>query len=485
MRHLPIILSLTLLTACSTVQVREEGAKRIDDAQKRQTVNVEAFDNRTARLNEVRDQQGAFVSSRPIASRPDIFLPSAFTKRLTLRRDAPVTLEQLVRILSAELELPVAMLPDTSPAAAAGAVAARASQASAVTMPLDFEGTAQQLLDRARVAFNMTYELRDDVVVIVPAVTRVFTINSNAVRAGATGGAAPGDPLESMGRQIRAAFNSAIIEPNRTNNTITVTVPATVMPQVVRLVEDNNKLARRQVVYKYELVRVTSSTGGESALNLDGVISNLDKFGLALASPTSLASAAAGSITLSRLGGRADGSKAVLKMLNQFGQSEIVRSGIAVNQSGTVARDEEVSEQVYLARVTPAPSGGSGTGSGTPGLEPGTVRTGFTAEFSTNGWDGDTVSFSFEITNRQLVRISTVSSGGLSIQTPEVTQTSINGVASARVGDIIVLRSRSSISSNYNRQGLLPGVDAGPGASASGNRERSTLILLITPLLQG
>jgi hypothetical protein len=86
----------------------------------------------------------------------------------------------------------------------------------------------------------------------------------------------------------------------------------------------------------------------------------------------------------------------------------------------------------------------------------------------------------------QLDRLNTVTSGEQSIQTPEVSSNEVFQRISLRPNETLVLNAFSRVSGQYDKRGVTQDANIGLGGSFDGRKQRTTLVVLLTPtLLEG
>lgn len=399
---------------------------------------------------------------------------------------------------------------------------------------LNYNGTLKGLLDLISSRLGVNWEYKNGQVEIYRLVTKSFTVTANPGNAdyttsmgksgggtasvsasgGAGGGSAGGggsgftststvqmQARFSVWESIESAIKTVLsplgkVSVSQATGTVTVTDTKYIVDQVSKIIENENRMLNRQVAIKVEILSVSMNDGAQTAIDWSLVYNKLaaatSLWRATFASPLSLAGAAAGSMGISilapvtdgnNLTERVSGSSAMLAALSTFGKVSVVTtaSGITLNrQPVPIALTNQVS---YLASTTAATATAGGTG-GTPGLNPGTITTGFLLNLLPTATDRNTILLQFSVDSSELLRLNTVTSGSgaqqQSIQTPEISGMQFLQRVGLKSGETLVITGFERDSNQYDRRTNAPGTLLF-GGSSSGNIKKESLIILITP----
>ncbi|MGN5477578.1 secretin N-terminal domain-containing protein [Cupriavidus basilensis] len=211
---------------------------------------------------------------------------------------------------------------------------------------------------------------------------------------------------------------------SQASGTITVTDTRDVVEQVAKIVDHENAANTRQIAMRVEVLSVKLNNGQEFGVDWDLVfnqVSNMVPWALRFSSPASLVSNNAANLGVSILAptngamsasqARWGGSKAFFKALSSFGRVSVVTTANAMTLNRQPVPVAITNQTTYLAKVTPAPAGASGSAGGTPGLEPGTVTTGFLLNLLPTVLDSNSILLQFGLGISDLTALVDVPSG--------------------------------------------------------------------------
>jgi len=194
------------------------------------------------------------------------------------------------------------------------------------------------------------------------------------------------------------------------------------------LLERENSIATRQVAIRIRTIQIQETGNTQAAVSTNLIFSQLKnglaKYAVSFAAPTSLATAAGGSIGLSVLQPNAplSGTNAALQALNTYGKTIEDDSSTKITLNGVPVPVTSYETKGYLAATTP--SAGSITGTaGVPGLTPGSVTIGKFINFLPSVNDNNRIILSYWNDSSQLNGpFTTISTGtGATQQTIQLT----------------------------------------------------------------
>lgn len=409
------------------------------------------------------------------------------------------------------------------PPVASGSMSLSSSLANADddSMDVNYTGTLADFLSRVSNHFGVNWEYRNGTIHIYKYVTKIFHLNAN-----------PGDSTfnSSLGRTSGGSGSSGTSGSNFTsagqvtmNSTFSVwktiqeeldsiktpegkvTISQATGSIVMRdtrdaieaaekIIEHENAMLTQQVAISVEMYSVTNTDNRDLGINWNLVFTKLSnltpQFKLDLTSPTSLAGSNAGGLGLSIVAPatndnsilqRFSGSQAILQALQGVGRVQLLQTAEAITLNRQPTPLAATSQQTYLASTSPG-STGSGGGSALPGLTPGTVTTGFMTNLLPSVLENGNVLLQFSLDSSQLQSMGIVSTGeGVTqqkIQTPNVTDNSTIQRVALKPGSTLVLTGLRRNSEQYNQSTLTGQV--GLGGSYSGQRERDSVVILVT-----
>jgi type IVB pilus formation R64 PilN family outer membrane protein len=384
-------------------------------------------------------------------------------------------------------------------------------------------GTLKGLLDTASARFGVSWKFTDGNIVFYFTDTRVFQVTSipgdakltadvvsaatnNPVSAGSGAGAMSGASTASSGSGSSSSNNNAdtsmtaqlsvfsslessiksmlssygSVVPSPATGSIAVTDTPDVLERVSEFMNLENRVLSRQVLVNVTVLSVTLSNSDSYGINWTAVYQALGtRFGITttLPIPTSTNEFSASVITPSS---RASGTSAMINALST--QGSVRRKTSA---SVTTLNDQPVPVQVatqksYLAQVSTTNT--INVGSQTA-LTPGTVTTGFNLTLLPHVLDDGTVMMQFYTNLSQLLSLDTISSGGQTIELPNVETRNFLQRVAIKSGQTLVLSGYEGLADDGTQQGVGVPQNALLGGSLSASRSREIIVILITPVL--
>jgi type IVB pilus formation R64 PilN family outer membrane protein len=148
------------------------------------------------------------------------------------------------------------------------------------------------------------------------------------------------------------------------------------------LLARENAISTRQVALRVRTLQVDMSNGTQAGVSADFIFNRisdgLKRYAVAFASPTSLATAAGGTVGLSVLkpGSPLEGTNAIISGLNSFGKTVQDNTQTKLTLNGLPVSIGSFETKGYLASTSPSVGSLTGGTSGVPGLQPGSVTVG-------------------------------------------------------------------------------------------------------------
>nr|WP_280971255.1 PilN family type IVB pilus formation outer membrane protein [Cupriavidus gilardii]WDE72515.1 hypothetical protein [Cupriavidus gilardii] len=472
------------------------------------------------------------VTGIPVRVKPDVMLPAtAFVTGGNLAQVARQP-AQTTTVGNGSM-LPPLPAPQTvgtqSSLLATGLSASGAFNPGLAEYEMNYEGAVSGFLDLLSARAGISWEYREGVISLHRLVTKIFTLKAipgdstfkssigkqGQTQAGAVGSTNATQSSAGYNSQTNIEMNSkfslwesvedaikSVISPagkyaiSQASGTITVTDTRDVVDQVAKIVEHENAANTRQIAMRVEVLSVKLNNGQEFGVDWDLVfnqVSNLVPWTLRFSSPASLVSNNASNLGVSILAptngamsasqARWGGSKAFFKALSSFGRVSVVTTANAMTLNRQPVPVAITNQTTYLAKVTPAPAGASGSAGGTPGLEPGTVTTGFLLNLLPTVLDSNSILLQFGLGISDLTGLVDVPSGDQKIQAPEISSTDFLQKVAIRPGETLVLSGYERSTGQYDKRTLTSGAPIGLGGSLNGASNREAVVILVTPVL--
>lgn len=427
----------------------------------------------------------------------------------------------------------------TSQQASAG-VAATPTVASATntstgfdtTMPVNYEnGSLSGLLDMvaARAGVSWRYEERE--IIFYRFVTKTFSlkaipgtadITASIGKAGSADTSSGKDVANtgvtasnfSSSSETKAAMSISVwdgiekaikatmsplgkLSISQATGTIVVTDVPQVINQVGSLLDHENRLLTRQVNFKVELIQINLNDQNQFGINWNAVYNSISEIAgkswrVSATGPVMSISENAADIGFSVLTSdsanpvKFEGSRAIFQALSTLGKVHDKRSVSMTTTNNQPAPFALTSQTGYLARIEAASITTSAAATGSPGLTPGIVTTGFIMNVTPTILDNSKILLHFSMDNSRLESIDKKSSGGNTIETPVISSEQILQRLILRSNETVIIAPYESERGAYNRRTLDREIGVGAGGSFDGRSEKTVTIILITPtLLEG
>jgi type IVB pilus formation R64 PilN family outer membrane protein len=266
--------------------------------------------------------------------------------------------------------------------------------------------------------------------------------------------------------------------------TITVTDVPAVLNRVSTFVDDQNKALARQVVINVKVLSVDLSDSDEYGINWNAVYQNVNRnlgFSLSnIAQPT----VGATNMTLSVLSGTNwDGTTAMIDALSKQGKVSQVTSASLVTLNNQPAPIQVARQTAYLAS-SQTTLGTAGTGNTTT-LQPGKITTGFSMNMIPHILDNNKLMLQYSGDISSLIRIGQVSSGGSTIQTPEVDTRNFLQRVIMNGGETLVVTGFEQFNLSGNTQGVGSADNLALGGQVMTKKGKNVLVVLIQPVMSG
>lgn len=387
------------------------------------------------------------------------------------------------------------------------------------TVPLSYSGPLYGFLDVAAARFGISWEWQADRIRFFKYVTKTFnlaalpgdmnlqsTISNRS--GGSNGGSASGSSATSSTQQTGVSFSGLSIwraiddsikgmlskegkvTVTAATGTVTVTDTPQIVAQVERFLDQQNAALSRQVFVDVRVLSVDLNNTHEYGVNWNLVFNALSgNFGWTFknavttdpgASALSLKIlSTAGATTNSNIKALA-GSEAIISALSAQGDVSEVTTGSVTTLNNQASPLQVGRQKSFLASSTTTITQGVGA---TTALQPGLITTGFSMNVLPHILDKGRMMLQYTINLSSLIGITTATSGGSSIQTPEIDTRDLLQRVIINSGDTLVLTGFEQTSLSAKTQGMGSAENVALGGGVNGKRSRTVLIILIKPVI--
>lgn len=520
--HISLVLVAVLgfgLSGCSDFKNAEENVRATSEEADRA---LEALEPKSPIAQPLMIDKRPYFGSQATPIKNGANLPAQFESNgsIVMTFARPVSLPEFTRMVQAVTGIRAAA-PNISAGSAPAEDSATSGGESTGTsfIPSDgeqvsggrvvWQGKLSNLLNQASDVFGAEWTYNGESIQFAQQVTRTFMLHALATElsvrgtvksgSGDTGSNLPEvDVTSTTSMKVWDEIKSAVDTITNGNGTAayspsTGTITVTGSPEIVRRVEaylnQQNALRLRRVAVAVRVLSVTT----RDALTLTANLQNIIEAAFDTATVRTLGNVTTGLAVGVFKAPEANPANAVpepdsleaqieedrlrteLEALKIVERVSISHSGAIITLSDQPAPLQVGRQTTYLARVS-ATSGDGGSGS--TSLEPGTVNTGLLMTVLPRIVEQNKILMRLSIAITELQSLEEASSGGVSIQTPEISTTGFLQNAVLTSGETMVLAGFEKSDSFSNENGA-PGSWV-LGGTKSSNKAREVSIMMIT-----
>lgn len=271
-----------------------------------------------------------------------------------------------------------------------------------------------------------------------------------------------------------------------TNTSITVTAPASVVDRVGRQIQEANKQLLRQVAIKVDVYRFNVARDSNWQFDLTAQFkTGVAQYGVGSTALLSDGSNLVGSLTSSITGGRFDGSKAVLNMLEQNGDVSVVTTANVTTMSGQPVPVQVSNSRGYVSAVKVEMNDNKTTTT----AESSMVTAGFSMNILPNVMDDGKVLMQYNMNISTLVgkdngfETVVIDNNGTKMQLPNVDQRSFIQSGMVNNGSTLVMAGFEQVLNNASDSGQGSANFKLLGGKRAGQQTREILVICITPVV--
>ena len=296
----------------------------------------------------------------------------------------------------------------------------------------------------------------------------------------------------SVWNDIKSAVNSmlsssgkAVVTP--ATGTIMVTDDPVYVARIAKYIEQENEILSKQVLLEVKVLSISRTDADQYGINWNAVFNSLSKNVGITATNAFPAGPGVGSLAMNILptaGGtnlrQFAGSGAIINALSTQGKVSLVTSSTIVTLNNQPVPIQVGTQTSYLAMISNMVTANVGS---TSSLTPGVVQTGFNMNLLPHLLDGRRLMLQFSVNISSLKALNTVSSGGSTIQVPEVDSRDFLQRVSMRSGETLLLSGFEQTAANLNKQGIGSADNTALGGGVSASKTRDIVVIMITPVI--
>jgi len=386
---------------------------------------------------------------------------------------------------------------------------------NALQAAVAYSGNLSGFLDLISARFNASWELEGDTVRFFKTKTKTFrlaalpgntslkskigTQSSGGSGSGSSSGSSSSGSAEQeagtefTGLSVWTGIEDSIKTMLTSDGKLTVT-PATgtitisdtplVLDRVSKFIDEQNLALSRQVVINVKVLSVDLTDSDEYGINWNAVYNNVNRsLGFTLSNAIA-PSVGATNLTLKVLSGSMwDGTTAMVDALSKQGKVSQVTSASMVTLNNQPAPIQVGRQTSYLAS-SQTTLGVAGSGNTTT-LQPGVISTGFSMNTIPHILDDNKLMLQYSGDISSLIKIDSVTSGGSTIQTPEIDTRNFLQRVILNSGETLVVTGFEQFNLSGNTQGVGDSENVAVGGGVKTAKSKSVLVVLIQPVLNG
>lgn len=274
------------------------------------------------------------------------------------------------------------------------------------------------------------------------------------------------------------------------SGTLTVTDTPEVIGRVRRFVDYENKVLNRQVQLNIQVLSVTQTHNEELGLDWDLVYSSLKNYGVdvkgSFANASTGATSVSGSILENATGNARHfaGSNLIVKALSEQGYVSVVTSQSRLTTNFTPVPYQLSNQQGLLTSSSTTATANVGV---TSTMTTTTLTTGLfmTAVPSIEENGNVQLQFAFSYDSPPKINSFYSKDGNTRNDTADFSKEAITQKFNMRTGQTVMVTGADQVTNSADRQGVGSADFFALGGGRNGTSKRTTLVILITPILQG
>lgn len=286
-------------------------------------------------------------------------------------------------------------------------------------------------------------------------------------------------------KSMLSQSGSAVITPS--TGTVMVTDNPVYVKRVGEYIARENEVLSKQVLMQVKVLSVTINDSNQYGVNWNAVFNSLSKNVGITATNAFPTGPGVGSLSMSVLNSAAAGtnisqfagSSAVINALSTQGKVTLVTSATIVTLNNQPVPVQVGTQTSYLASVATTNTANVGT---TSTLTPGVVQTGFNMNLLPHLLDDGRVLLQFAVNISSLNKMNSITSGGNTIEIPEVDSRDFLQRVSMHSGQTLILSGFEQTADSVNKQGIGSADNVALGGGVSSQKSRNIVVIMITPV---
>ena len=435
---------------------------------------------------------------------------------ITLISNRPITLYEIGSMISKITSLSVRYAPELEENAIANADNNQPSMedlgaqwTDSSRMIVNYKGPMSGLLDEVANRFGIWWKYEKGEIYFYKYITKTFVVYalptnpSLSVSVGGSGGSSSISQSSSvdgmdMWNNIQSSISSMISSDSnmvidKGNGTITLTATPTDIKRVAKFVNEQNNRLSKQIAISVKVIQLNITNKDQYSLDLNATFGGRGSIKDITASSGASIDSAISSLSMGITSKRWS-VDAAMNALSQEGQTNLVTSGTVTTMNNKPAPIQVVKTQNYISDVTKTNSGDSDTYD--ISVETEEIETGFTMSVLPRILDHGRIMMFFNLTLSDLLSLESVNltSGSKDdegetsgetqfIQNPVIETRGFTQEVAMKSGETLILAGYERVEDSTDKKGLGTPENNLLGGSSSAERDRTILVIMLTPVV--
>lgn len=272
------------------------------------------------------------------------------------------------------------------------------------------------------------------------------------------------------------------------NGTVTITATPNDIQKVAKFINEQNARLSRQVAISVKVLQVSIDDSDQYGLDLSAIWKDPTGASGAIRSVPGLGEDITKNLTMTLLPGNIT-VDAAIQALSTQGVTNLITSGTVTTLNNRPAPIQVVKKQNYISEITKTNSGGDASYYDIS-TETEEIETGFTMDVLPRIMEHGRLMLMFNLTLSDLLSLEkvnlddgTAQGGGQYIQNPVIESRGFTQEVALKSGQTLVLTGYERVENSTNKSGVGSAQNSLLGGTATAEKTRSILVILLTPVV--
>ena len=282
---------------------------------------------------------------------------------------------------------------------------------------------------------------------------------------------------------VKAMLTPGVGRMNLSAGVLTVTDTSRVLSQIGRYIDDRNRELNRQVVLNVQIYSVESRRSDQLGIDWDAVLS-LGSVKATFTNAFTNANDAIASGGAMIVDGKGAGTKALVKALSEQGNVSVVTQSSSLTTNLSAVPIQVALQQDYISDVTSEQTANVGSSVSSTRS---TITTGFNMTvlpYLMPASSSMQLQFSINMSDDPTMRTVPQGENG-SVELMKTRLKTFTQRVNMKSGQTLILSGYEQLNNTADHQGVGSPRFFGMGGGASGTKNRTQLVMFVTPIIQG